>query len=151
VTVNEEAGFGVEPESRPTRSTNPCEGHSTAPPDRSATDPRADRDRREVARLTALPEEDWREELATTLYACDELRRIDVGEALATTRSPLPAREVLAAARRRNRAAAFRYLEAAGRRGLRSDDPKSEALLARFRRDALREAGVDERLVRGAA
>ena len=59
--------------------------------------------------------------------------------------------EVLASARRRNKASAFLYLQVAGRRGVRSDDPKTEALLARFRRDALRSAGVDERLVRGAA
>ena len=64
---------------------------------------------------------------------------------------PLPAAEVLAAARRRNKASAFLHLQAAGRRGVVSEDPKTESLLARFRRDALREAGVDERLVRGAA
>lgn len=69
----------------------------------------------------------------------------------AATRTPLPPAEVLATARRRNKAAAFLALQAAGRRGVVSDDPKSEALLAAFRRDALRERGVDERLVRGAA
>jgi len=66
-------------------------------------------------------------------------------------RRPLPPAEVLAAARRRNRARAFLFLQDAARRGVRSDDPASEALLARFRRDALREAGVDERLVRRTA
>lgn len=76
----------------------------------------------------------------------------DVDEVLAEARRrPLPPPEVLAAARRRNKAAAFLYLQAAGRRGMRSEDPASEALLARFRRDALREAGVDERLVRRTA
>lgn len=80
------------------------------------------------------------------------LREFDVDEVLLEAkRRPLPAPEVLAAARRRNRAAAFRFLQDAGRRGVRSDDPASEELLARFRRDALRERGVDERLVRGAA
>lgn len=80
------------------------------------------------------------------------LREFDVDEVLREAKNrPLPAPEVLAAARRRNRAAAFRFLQDAGRRGVRSDDPASEELLARFRRDALRERGVDERLVRGAA
>ena len=80
------------------------------------------------------------------------LLRFDVDEVLASPRRrPLPPPEVLASARRRRRAGAFLYLQAAGRRGVRSDDPKTEALLARFRRDALRSAGVDERLVRGAA
>lgn len=65
----------------------------------------------------------------------------------AARRPPLPA-EKIAQARRRNRAAAFLALRAAARRGVTSDDPATEALLAKFRRDALREAGVDERLVR---
>lgn len=76
----------------------------------------------------------------------------DLDEVLAeAARRPLPPLAALAAARRRNKAAAFLYLQDAGRRGVTSDDPASEALLARFRRDALRERGVDERLVRGAA
>ena len=80
------------------------------------------------------------------------LLRFDVDAVLASPRRrPLPPPEVLTAARRRNKAGAFLHLQAAGRRGVRSDDPKTEALLARFRRDALRERGVDERLVRGAA
>ena len=80
------------------------------------------------------------------------LLRFDVDAVLASPRRrPLPPPEVLASARRRNRAAAFRFLQDAGRRGVRSDDPASKELLARFRRDALRERGVDERLVRGAA
>ncbi|MBP7678634.1 MAG: hypothetical protein KBB14_20180 [Thermoanaerobaculia bacterium] len=80
------------------------------------------------------------------------LLRFDVDEVLqAAARTTLPPAEVLATARRRNKAAAFLHLQAAGRRGVRSDDPKTDALLARFRRDALRERGVDERLVRGAA
>jgi hypothetical protein len=75
-----------------------------------------------------------------------------VDEVLASARRrPLPAPEVLASARRRNKAGAFLFLQAAGRRGVVSDDPRTEALLAAFRRDALRERGVDERLVRGAA
>jgi hypothetical protein len=73
------------------------------------------------------------------------LLAFDVG---ALALGPLPAPEVLAAARRRNRAAAFLHLQAAARRGVTSDDPSSEVILVRFRRDALREAGVDERLVR---
>lgn len=76
----------------------------------------------------------------------------DIDEVLAEARRrPLPPPEVLAAARRRNRASAFLFLRDAARRGVRSDDPATEALLARFRRDELRERGVDERLVRGAA
>ena len=84
--------------------------------------------------------------------AIGAVTEFDVDEILREAkRRPLPAPEVLAAARRRNRAAAFLFLRDAGRRGERSDDPASEELLARFRRDALRERGVDERLVRGAA
>lgn len=76
----------------------------------------------------------------------------DVDEVLqAAAQTPLPPAEVLATARRRSKVAAFLYLQAAGRRGVTSEDPASEALLAAFRRDALRERGVDERLVRGAA
>ena len=82
----------------------------------------------------------------------EALLAFDVDAVLASARRrPLPPPEVLASARRRNKASAFLYLQVAGRRGVRSDDPKTEALLARFRRDALRERGVDERLVRGAA
>lgn len=75
-----------------------------------------------------------------------------VDEALTAARGrALPPAEVLAAARRRNRARAFLSLQDAARRGVHSDDPATEALLGRFRRDALREAGVDERLVRRTA
>lgn len=84
--------------------------------------------------------------------ATEALLAFDVDAVLAEARRrPLPPPEVLASARRRNRAGAFLALRAAGRRGVVSDDPRTEALLARFRRDALRSAGVDERLVRGAA
>ena len=80
------------------------------------------------------------------------LLRFDVDAVLASPRRrPLPPPEVLASARRRNKASAFLYLQAAGRRGVRSEDTATEALLGRFRRDALREAGVDERLVRRTA
>jgi hypothetical protein len=80
------------------------------------------------------------------------LLAFDVGAVLLEAKGrPLPPPEVLAAGRRRNRAAAFLYLQSAARRGDRSDDPATEALLAAFRRDALRARGVDERLVRGAA
>jgi hypothetical protein len=80
------------------------------------------------------------------------LLAFDVDEALrAAARVPLPPAEVLAATRRRTRAGAFLYFQAAARRGVRSDDPGTEALLAKFRRDALRAAGVDERLVRRTA
>jgi hypothetical protein len=82
----------------------------------------------------------------------ESLVALDVDGLLRLARGrALPPAEVLAAARRRNRARAFLFLQDAARRGVRSDDPKTEALLARFRRDALRERGVDERLVRGAA
>ena len=83
----------------------------------------------------------------------EALLALDVDELIREARRPaMPSREVLAAARRRNRALAYRYLQTAARRGVRTpDDSASEALLASFRRDALREAGVDERLVRGAA
>ncbi|MHB8799807.1 MAG: hypothetical protein ACYDBY_15205 [Thermoanaerobaculia bacterium] len=74
------------------------------------------------------------------------LLAFDVG---ALSLGPLPAPEVLAAARRRNRAAAFLHLQSAARRGVTTpDDATTEALLLTFRRDALREAGIDERLVR---
>jgi hypothetical protein len=65
-------------------------------------------------------------------------------------RPPLPA-EARAALRARNRAAAVLFLRAAARQGITSDDPATETLLAKFRRDALREAGVDERLIRRTA
>ena len=82
----------------------------------------------------------------------ESLLSFDVDEVLAEARRrPLPPPEVLASARRRNKAGAFLSLQAAGRRGVVSDDPRTEALLGRFRRDALREAGVDERLVRRTA
>ncbi len=77
-------------------------------------------------------------------FDVDEVLRLGRGRAL-------PPAEVLAAARRRNRARAFLFLQDAARRGVRSEDPATEALLGRFRRDALREAGVDERLVRRTA
>ena len=75
-----------------------------------------------------------------------------VDDAIRRAEAQPPAeRERHATAYRRNRAAAFLYLQQAGRRGVTSDDPRTEELLVRFRRDALRERGVDERLVRGAA
>jgi hypothetical protein len=49
---------------------------------------------------------------------------------------------------KRNKAAAARYLKDAARRGVQGKDLGTEAVLWRFRRDVLREAGVDERLVR---
>lgn len=83
----------------------------------------------------------------------EALLALDVDRVLREANPPaMPAREVLAAARRRNRAAAFRFLQAAARRGVTTPgDAESERLLASFRRDALREAGVDERLVRRTA
>lgn len=82
----------------------------------------------------------------------EALLAFDLNEVLraARGRSLQPA-EVLAAARRRNRARAFLSLQEAARRGVRAEDPATEALLAKFRRDALREAGLDERLVRRTA
>lgn len=80
------------------------------------------------------------------------LLAFDVDEVLTEARRrPLPPPEVLASARRRNRASAFLFLRDAARRGVRSADPTTEEILSRFRRDALRERGVDERLIRGAA
>lgn len=79
----------------------------------------------------------------------EALLAVDVDAAITAAQArPLPPPEVLAAARKRNRVAAFRYMHDAARRGVTSDDPKSETLLEGFRRDVLREAGVDERLVR---
>lgn len=77
------------------------------------------------------------------------LLAFDVDEALSKAAlCPLLLCGQVAAARRRNRLSAFLFLQAVGRRGVMSDDPSTETLLAKFRRDALREAGVDERLVR---
>jgi len=81
------------------------------------------------------------ETAALLAFDLDEALRSAVGRSL-------PSPSALSAARRRNRAAAFLYLRNAAARGVTSEDPKSEALIAAFRRDALREAGVDERLVR---
>ena len=82
MTRNEEAGFGVEPESRPTRSTGTARSESTAPPDRSAILALPAHHAREAARLAALPDADWREELAAALWDCERLRRIDINEIL---------------------------------------------------------------------
>lgn len=48
----------------------------------------------------------------------------------------------------RNRAAAAIHLRRLAREGRRSTDPYTAEVLARIRRDLLREAGVDERIVR---
>ena len=79
-----------------------------------------------------------------------EVLAFDIDAALREAKlQPLPPPEVRAAARRRNKLAAFRFLQSAARRGVRTpDDADSDELLAQLRRDALREAGLDERLVR---
>lgn len=95
-----------------------------------------------------MPEQEWRAAVAEAtsseaLISFDP-ESILLDMALSPAAPPVGA----ATARRRNRAAAFLFLQAAARRGVTSEDPKTEALLAAFRRDALREAGVDERIVR---
>lgn len=99
MTRNEEAGFGVEPESRPTRSTGTARSESTAPPDRSAILALPAPHAREAARLSALPEEEWREELAAALWDCERLRRFDIDDILV----PSPRQTMGAEERRRLR------------------------------------------------
>lgn len=86
---------------------------------------------------------------ATVTAETAALLAFDVDAAIREAkRRPLPPPEVLAAARRRNKLSALRYLEAAARRGETGGDEKTSELLARLRRDQLRAAGLDERLVR---
>jgi len=101
--------MGVDPHERRER---PCQGAQvqtrTYDDGESTTcSDLTDRQRREVARLTALSEDDWREELAATLWECKRLRLIDVDEILAApSHPPMPAAP-LAVDRARLEAAEF--------------------------------------------
>ena len=99
-----------------------------------------------AAELFSLPDEEWASLVASEIAKSQESRAFDIDEALGHARK-LSEGEIRQF-RKRNKLAALAHLRSAARQGLRVEDPVSEALLSKFRRDALREAGVDERLVR---
>lgn len=99
-----------------------------------------------AAELFGLPEEAWQALVVSEIAKSQEDRAFDVDETLRSAR-PLP-EEDLRRIRKGSKIAAFLFMKTAARSGVKAEDPSSEALLARFRRDVLREAGVDERLIR---